>query len=612
VIRFGVALREGVRFVDASRVRSLVVASSIAVATMFAMWSDEVAAAAMPFAFVVLAVARRSPRPERLAQMRAWQRVGTARLLSWSAATVEAVMLGWGGALVGACLGLAPVVLRSDPIRWRWGYLPALLGVLAIAACLPTRREAKSKRLRRTRTSASVVLGAALAAGAITGAFMIATLRIDDSLSLSIAGLCVVALLTTASLLLSGLASERIVRVLAHVGRVTPLSAIAERRKTPMTVRLVIAVAIVLVAATSILGASVGARPETERELDARLARLPVLPPNVALLSAGLPLESYLYFRPVPSTTSTGVTPIVQRAARNAVPGARIIPIYRVDELGCALVCENPHIVADPRLREVYGQEPTFSLYETIQGGVGGGMNVSATTRVPPYEELQRRVRDNRPLPRYSFAGAAYSEISLADAASLGPPFVESVFVLAPRTLSSADLRQLGEVAQHAQATLIGPKGQTSRYAERPSFGGDHSLRKQPWATTDASTRWSIAAAAAAAALAALFITLVIDTLDRRQEVERLERLGATGPQVRGATALRAGALFFVITLSTVTITALLVRVGVHAYTERQPETPIPFVMPWTIVAFLVVGLPVLAAALAALVARPLRMSTIT
>ncbi len=112
--------------------------------------------------------------------------------------------------------------------------------------------------------------------------------------------------------------------------------------------------------------------------------------------------------------------------------------------------------------------------------------------------------------------------------------------------------------------------------------------------------------------MAALFITLVIDTLDRRQEVERLVRLGATGPQVRGATALRAGTLFFVITLSIVTITALLVRVGVHAYTQRQPETPIPFVMPWTIVAFLVAGLPVLAAALAALVARPLRMSTLS
>ncbi len=298
----------------------------------------------------------------------------------------------------------------------------------------------------------SVVLAVALAAGAITGAFMIATLlRIDDSFSLSIAGLCVVALLTTASLLLSGLASERIVRVLAHVGRVAPLSAIAERRKTPMTVRLVIAVAIVLVAATAILGASVGARPETERELDARLARLPVLPPNVALLSAGLPLESFLYFRAVPSPTNIEVTPALQRAARNAVPGARIIPIYRVEELGCVFVCENPHIVADPRLREIYGRESTFPLQETIQGAAGSWMNVSATTRVPPYDELLQRAREHRPLPRYSFAGATYSEISLATAASLGPPTVASLFVLAPHAMSNADLRRLGEVAQHAR-----------------------------------------------------------------------------------------------------------------------------------------------------------------
>ena len=38
--------------------------------------------------------------------------------------------------------------------------------------------------------------------------------------------------------------------------------------------------------------------------------------------------------------------------------------------------------------------EPTFSLQETIQGAAGGWMNVSATTRVPPYEELLQRSPD--------------------------------------------------------------------------------------------------------------------------------------------------------------------------------------------------------------------------
>ena len=55
----------------------------------------------------------------------------------------------------------------------------------------------------------------------------------------------------------------------------------------------------------------------------------------------------------------------------------------------------------------------------------------------------------------------------------------------------------------------------------------------------------------------------------------------------------------------------MLVRAGVHAYTHRSRETPIPFVMPWPVVGFLVVGLPLLAAALAAVVARPARVGTV-
>ena len=103
-----------------------------------------------------------------------------------------------------------------------------------------------------------------------------------------------------------------------------------------------------------------------------------------------------------------------------------------------------------------------------------------------------------------------------------------------------------------------------------------------------------------------LFATLAIDTIDRRRDVRRLERLGATPNQVRGAAALYAGALFVVVTWVTVLLVTVWVRFGTHTFTSRHPETPIPFVVPWPIVVFLSAGLPLLAAGLAAVVARPL------
>ena len=46
---------------------------------------------------------------------------------------------------------------------------------------------------------------------------------------------------------------------------------------------------------------------------------------------------------------------------------------------------------------------------------------------------------------------------------------------------------------------------------------------------------------------------------------------------------------------------------GTHTNTfnHTHPEIPIPFVMPWAVLLFLAIGLPILAASLAALVARP-------
>ncbi len=609
-----VAMREGVRLFRASSVRTLVVVLPIAVATVAGMWSPEVAAACAPFSFAVLAVARRSPRPERLEQMHAWRRVGAGRTVMWLAGTVEALLLGSVAMLGGTAFAVAPLVAGSEA-DWRLGYLAIQAGLLVVAALLPTRRHTRRVRVRRVRAGTSGVLRFAIAAGAVGGAFAIAAAStIDTSIELAVAGFLVVVLLTIAGLVVSGLAPERVVDTLAWLGHVTPLSAISERRRAPLTVRLVIVVAIALVASTSILGASVAARPETEQLVDAELARLPVLPANVALISFDTPLSSFLAYglRESQSESTKELTPAVRRAADTAVAGSHIIPVYHVDEKGCLFACENPHVVADPRFREIYGDGPTFSVDEPIIAGSGGRFDMNISTRVPPYSSLLALLLvEGQPLPRYSFAGAAFSEIALQDAAVLGTPRVRSFFVVAPRALSDVEWVRLAKIATDTGATLIGPTGQIAPYEAPPSFGGDHSLREQPWAITDAAARWSSALAATVAALAALFTTLAIDTIDRRREVRRLERLGATPGQVRGAAALRSGALFLVVSWTVVSITALLVRTAVRAYTERSPATPIPFVVPWALVAFLALGLPLVAAGLAALVARPVWAGTV-
>ena len=110
-------------------------------------------------------------------------------------------------------------------------------------------------------------------------------------------------------------------------------------------------------------------------------------------------------------------------------------------------------------------------------------------------------------------------------------------------------------------------------------------------------------------ALLVLLAVFVVDSVDRRDEVLRWERLGATPTQTRGAAALHAAILTGSITVFNVSIAALLVKLGTDAFSRELPEIAIPFVTPWTTVLFLLLGMPLLAAAVAALVARPVTLS---
>jgi hypothetical protein len=182
------------------------------------------------------------------------------------------------------------------------------------------------------------------------------------------------------------------------------------------------------------------------------------------------------------------------------------------------------------------------------------------------------------------------------------------VFLRAPGALTRTQVTGLVKVAHAFGAAggvvkVIGPRGQVT--PDVFQSGVSASLREAPWAATSVGARWSVALIAAFFSLAALLLTLMIDTIDRRRDVRRLERIGATPAQVRGGAALHAGAIFVTVTWLSALLVSALVITGTHAFNHDQPEIPVPFTMPWLVVAGLAIGLPAVAAALAALVARP-------
>ncbi len=226
-------------------------------------------------------------------------------------------------------------------------------------------------------------------------------------------------------------------------------------------------------------------------------------------------------------------------------------------------------------------------------------------------------MNDGAALPATSFEGATFDEVDAEIVRTAGiATRVQSMFLIAPRALTNTDVHRLAAIVRAAPVTpgtsltltaptdRIIPPGETDLHRSA-------SLRDQPWSAATESSRWSVALIGSVLALAALLATLAIDTLDRRRDVSRLERIGATPAQVRGAAALHVGVLMAVVTWSTVVIMAIVVRTGTRSFNHTEPGIPVPFVMPWPVILFLAIGLPLVAAGLAALVARPVAAGTV-
>src|SRR5207245_2988627 len=116
-------------------------------------------------------------------------------------------------------------------------------------------------------------------------------------------------------------------RLLARVPRSRAIAAIASRHRAAGTVRLVIVVAVTIATAAAILGASVEARPDVAHLVDDELARLPVLPSDVALLRLEPKgLAAFAPERRWPSFDRHELTAL-RGAVTRAVPGGELIAL---------------------------------------------------------------------------------------------------------------------------------------------------------------------------------------------------------------------------------------------------------------------------------------------
>lgn len=539
-------------------------------------------------------------------------------------AVVEALVIGLLPAILGGGLGtaLSHAIGSGSSSRAGTGFLAWQACGLALAACLPTTRP----RGRRRSTTRRALFGTGIAIRVLVVTLALAAMfgivrGVRTDWDLGIAGFFVIPLLVVVGVIVTGAASRWIVGGLGRIRSCRALGAIAARYRVPGTVRLVIVASVTVATVAAILGASVEARPETKRLLAERLAHLPVLPGNVALLRldatglAALEPSSSRAF--IPSELKQ-----LRAAISEVVPHAQTIELRHVGAVASAFFCDEctngPVIVADPRLRSIYGGNAEFPApgqvaLKLLTPGPKQ-LQASSLTRVRPREVLALDLHDGKPLPAATFAGAAYYEIpqSTVDELHLRPD-IRSVFIQAPRPLTPLQSARLTAIARawraapNTQLTLIGPSGQLQPAPALPTpvAASDASLRHAAWAATSDASRWSLAAVASLIALVTLLVALAIDTIDRRRDVQRLERVGATPRQVRGAAALYAAVLLGVVTWLDVVLVVGLTRVGIQSFNHAKPAIAVPFTVPVPLILLLTIGLPAVGAGVAALIARP-------
>lgn len=577
------------RLARATPLRTAIVAVSVGGAVAGAVIEPWLSFATLPFAFAVVAVARRSLRPELATTLDAWRHAGATKRSCWLLATLDTLLVAGTAAVFGIAGGLlVRVGARSEPASadaWLTfaGFTIASIGLPALLHRRPSVRPIS----RSSRRGLAVARGIAIA-WSVGWIGSVAT-GLETDFTVFFGGGFILVAMTAVVSLVAGPVLRRAVVLLDGVSRLRPVATIAARRTTRGSVIVVVSAATSIVAGTSVFGASVERRPTRFAALETWREEAASLPNDIVIFRDSSPIAEG-----------------VLESIRDVLPGAIEIPLFHPfaesdDCPSCAMV-----VLEEPRLRAVYGRDADVVLRASELAEQPRLEGLELRTRIASDAEVLALIDRGERLPRFSFADDRYLEVSRSQLsfATIARAEARSAIVVAPRPITEAQ-----RLALHKVALSLDPIQEFDRGLSLSFFGGapdsPESLIDTPWAATNDADRWSLLVASGALALALLLISVAIETLDRRRDAQRLLRCGATPGQLRAASALQVGLVLAVTSVVASALAMWAVRTGVHDYNAKGPDSPIPFVVPWASLVALTVGLPALGAALAASLTRP-------
>jgi hypothetical protein len=391
--------------------------------------------------------------------------------------------------------------------------------------------------------------------------------------------------------------------------------------RCPAVVRVLLAAAMVVALTAVVLGASVGGREARLETAVAGLQQVPVLPPGVMAVTtghtrdgqagvlAGTPgLDQAPLGSPGEAISDESVA-----AIRRRYPDAEVIPVTSIPSflfpppsswLFCLFDsrCATPVIVADPRLADVYGQTAQPSNLHlallppdnrgTASPSIRSTLTVQPLLSAPRAEDLIGRGAEGGRAPAATFQGLVALEINPDLVTKFALPTQRTTVFITRRTPFTAEERS----ALHTlvpTATAITADDHSENL--RPPHVGT-----VPWAPTETATQWWITIIAAVIALLAVSATAVVNTRDRRRDNARLPLPREAPRHTRQASALHTGLVLAVGAILAAAAVTALVAFGVHRFSAHQPAIAVPFVFPFLQIAFLVVGVPLLGALIAA------------
>lgn len=618
------ALHSALRLMRRSPLRSAIVITAIALPTALATacniadWADATPLTwgALAVALTVLLATQASPEPNRLATTAAWHTAGASRSTSERPHRFAGLLLAWTGAAVGIGIGsVVGVAAARNHETWR----PVLVLTLALAltgavALFPSPHHSRSRRRLALTEWLKVIGGFVLAAAIVVTIRAVGSVRTDRDASL------VVPFAATVTILVISLALGPLLHAALTAARqmpaLRPLLPAASRHRTPLVVRGSVVAAMVVAFTATVFGASVGARAVRYQHALAQLRQAPVVPPTV--MAVTMPIADDRGNNFVTGALPGGTVD----AIRHQYPDAAVIPVmwvtdpaaYVTQQLGqltadgssvnCFpnLACAAPVIVADSQLAAVYGQPGRPSNLTLSLGAGNTSQTVHASVSAPPADTLINRRAHGAPMPAATFQDLAALEINPDLAAALrAPTAIRTIFVTRPRSFTATERAALQVLVSTHRPNGAPAKAITS---DDRSNHLHSPVGQVPWAPTARSTQWSIASIAALFALLVVLSSTAVDALDRRRDNARLELLGATPSQIRGAAALYTGLVLGISAVLTAAAVTALVAYGVERFSASRPAIAVPFVLPVTQFAVLVVGIPLIGAVIAAASAR--------